>query len=184
MRNKNVEGNVSPHTQHLSKEEQDLWTSLSKEFTTSSEKNGFFDLDDNSRDGLHPAVAFGLFGALIAHGAIILSLPPVIRGKGAPFLPTASKGLNIMFKELRKQPVILGGKKNLTFLDLGSGDGRVVFRASREGLFHKSIGYEINPGTFVYICVFYIYDVIISSECCLLHLSIPNIVQTSSTWMG
>ncbi len=152
MWNKNVErNNVSPQTQHLSKEEQDLWTSLSKEFTSSPETNVYFDRNDNSRDGLHPAVAFGLFGALIAHGAIILSLPPVIRGKGAPFLPTASKGLNIMFKELRKQPVVLGGKKNLTFLDLGSGDGRVVFRASREGLFHKSIGYEINPGTCIYM---------------------------------
>ena len=35
---------------------------------------------------------------------------------------------------------------NLTFVDLGSGDGRVVFRAAREGLFDNCVGYEINPG--------------------------------------
>jgi len=52
-----------------------------------------------------------------------------------------------MFKELRNQPIVKDSKRNLTFFDLGSGDGRVVFRAAREGMFHKSIGYEINPGT-------------------------------------
>jgi SAM-dependent methyltransferase len=35
--------------------------------------------------------------------------------------------------------------RNLQFVDLGSGDGRVVFRAAREGVFHQSVGYEINP---------------------------------------
>ena len=135
-------GRTSPsETQRLSQEETDLWASLSKEFDSPP------NVDDTVRDGLHPAIAFGLFGALLAHGAIILSLPPVIRGKGAPFLPTASKGLNTMFKELRNQPIVKDSKRNLTFFDLGSGDGRVVFRAAREGMFHKSIGYEINPGT-------------------------------------
>ncbi|KAL7524572.1 hypothetical protein ACHAXR_000630 [Thalassiosira sp. AJA248-18] len=36
-------------------------------------------------------------------------------------------------------------QSQLRFVDLGSGDGRVVFRAAREGIFHKSVGYEINP---------------------------------------
>jgi hypothetical protein len=101
------------------------------------------------KEGLHPAVAFGLAAAFVAHGAILLSLPPVLRQRGAPFLPTASKGLDTMFQELKKQPVIIAGMKSnkkLYFFDLGSGDGRVVFRAAREGLFFKSIGFEINPG--------------------------------------
>jgi len=34
---------------------------------------------------------------------------------------------------------------DLRFVDLGSGDGRVVFRAARENLFKASIGYELNP---------------------------------------
>jgi Histone methylation protein DOT1. len=99
--------------------------------------------------GLHPAVSFGLAAAFLAHGAILLSLPPVLRQRGAPFLPTASKGLNTMFQEIKKQPVVISGmktKKKLYFFDLGSGDGRVVFRAAREGIFFKSIGVEINPG--------------------------------------
>jgi len=111
------------------------------------------------KEGLHPAIALGLTTALLAHGAILLSLPPVLRQRGAPFLPTASKGLNTMFHEIRNQPVIMEGMKTnrkLLFLDLGSGDGRVVFRAAREGLFFKSIGVEINPGeiTRTNVCTF------------------------------
>ena len=33
---------------------------------------------------------------------------------------------------------------------MGSGDGRVVFRAAREGLFDKSVGYEINPALHIF----------------------------------
>ena len=33
----------------------------------------------------------------------------------------------------------------MQFVDLGSGDGRVIFRAAQEKLFHRCIGYEINP---------------------------------------
>ena len=35
-------------------------------------------------------------------------------------------------------------KERLRFVDLGSGDGRLVFRAAREGIFDSSSGYEIN----------------------------------------
>ena len=35
--------------------------------------------------------------------------------------------------------------KRLVFVDLGSGDGRLVFRAARENIFDECIGYEINP---------------------------------------
>mmetsp|Transcript_22708 Transcript_22708/g.25844 ORF Transcript_22708/g.25844 Transcript_22708/m.25844 type:complete len:255 (-) Transcript_22708:21-785(-) len=106
---------------------------------------------------IHPAVVVGLTGALLAHAAILFSLPPVIKGKGAPFLPTAKKGIETMFQQIRLQPQIkrklkdqakINGNvatKSLRFVDLGSGDGRVVFSSAREGLFYKSIGYEINP---------------------------------------
>mmetsp|Transcript_7481 Transcript_7481/g.11312 ORF Transcript_7481/g.11312 Transcript_7481/m.11312 type:complete len:257 (-) Transcript_7481:29-799(-) len=97
---------------------------------------------------LHPALAMGLGCAFLFNMGILLSLPPVIRGKGAPYLPTFQKGLNSMFSQLQKETHITKAQrlgKPLTFVDLGSGDGRVVFRAAREGLFHKSIGYEINP---------------------------------------
>mmetsp|Transcript_20860 Transcript_20860/g.28987 ORF Transcript_20860/g.28987 Transcript_20860/m.28987 type:complete len:266 (-) Transcript_20860:10-807(-) len=97
---------------------------------------------------IHPALAMGLGCAFLFNMGILLSLPPVIRGKGAPYLPTFQKGLNSMFSQLKNDAQITKAQtlgKPLTFVDLGSGDGRVVFRAAREGIFHKSIGYEINP---------------------------------------
>ena len=121
----------------------------------------------------NPFFTIGLATAfVIAHGAMLLSLPPVILGRGAPFLPTTQANMDKMFTLIRKQPQIrqklhtsqtnttssasssellkIGrqeGKGDMTFVDLGSGDGRIVFRAARESnLFTRSIGYEINPG--------------------------------------
>jgi Histone methylation protein DOT1 len=85
---------------------------------------------------------------------------------GAPYLPTFQKSLNSMFTQLRKQPefqrTLTSMAKNsnnnsnstasITFVDLGSGDGRIVFRAAKEGMFHASIGYEINPLLHVFAC--------------------------------
>jgi hypothetical protein len=131
--------------EELSREESELWKSISKEmFAPVPSAN-----PESKKEGLHPVVAIGLGAALLAHCAIIFSLPPVLLQRGAPFLPTASKGLNVMFQELKKQSIIaknIHANKPLNFVDLGSGDGRVVFRAAREGFFTKSIGYEINPG--------------------------------------
>jgi len=53
----------------------------------------------------------------------------------------------VLFQQLSQphfQKQIRDGTK-LTFVDLGSGDGRVVFRAAAENLFVKSTGYELNP---------------------------------------
>lgn len=83
---------------------------------------------------------------LFPHLAVMLSLPSVLRQRGAPYLPTFKNNLNITFDlvrrqlALRKKAVVTS---ELRFVDLGSGDGRVVFRAAREG-FGKSTGYEIN----------------------------------------
>jgi hypothetical protein len=101
-----------------------------------------------SSSTLHPALAVGLGGIFLLHVTALMSLPPVLRGKGAPYLPSFSKKLDIMFHQLKKDSHVMRKLKEgkpLTFVDLGSGDGRVVFRAAREGVFTKSIGYEINP---------------------------------------
>ena len=105
---------------------------------------------------LHPALAVGLGGVFLLNVMALLSLPPVLRGKGAPYLPSFSNKLDIMFTQLKKDSHVIQKLKEgkpLTFVDLGSGDGRVVFRAAREGLFTKSIGYEINPSTFCFCLV-------------------------------
>lgn len=101
----------------------------------------------------HPFVSAGAGVALLVHLSALLSLPPVIRSRGAPFLPTSKKHGNAMFEQLQQE--LLNTKsprlqqklqdKALTFVDLGSGDGRLVFRAARQGIFQTSIGYEINP---------------------------------------
>lgn len=101
--------------------------------------------DSTTRQPLHPAIATGIGGFMILNVALLLSLPPVIMGRGAPYLPTVSKKMDKMFAPLHKSLTKKHNQKKLVFVDLGSGDGRVVFRAAREGLFHKSIGYEINP---------------------------------------
>jgi len=77
---------------------------------------------------------------------------------GAPYLPTRQKNMDVMFAQLRKElnhnspgnriggsDTVTAAKRGRIFVDLGSGDGRLVFRAAREGMFSKCIGYEINP---------------------------------------
>lgn len=81
--------------------------------------------------------------------------------QGAPYLPTFEKNMRAMFQQLRNEPNFMNVQKSILnppqgvtvphqrqeiiFVDLGSGDGRVVFRAAREQLFTLCIGYEINP---------------------------------------
>lgn len=75
----------------------------------------------------------------------------LIHAVGAPYLPTFQRSMDAMFSQLQSEPALrrrlLKGNDGTTFqfVDLGSGDGRVVFRAAREGLFSQCIGYEINP---------------------------------------
>ena len=93
---------------------------------------------------LHPIVAAGIGGFVVLNVGLLLSLPPVLMGRGAPYLPTVASKLDKMFVPLRSHFRSLPQQERL-FVDLGSGDGRVVFRAARERLFRKCIGYEINP---------------------------------------
>lgn len=114
----------------------------------------------------NPVVFHG--SVIVASLAVLLSIPPVLLRKGAPYVPTLGTRMDIMFEKLarhrrchhptadkrisviqkcNRQQTPTNNEKGLVFLDLGSGDGRVVFRAAREGIFRKCIGYEINPGT-------------------------------------
>ena len=101
-------------------------------------------------------VLLGVGGTLflLPHLAIILSLPPVLQRRGAPYLPTFANKLNVMF-DLIKRHITSNkssiDKSSLKFVDLGSGDGRVVFRAARSGMFQKSVGYEINPALHMWV---------------------------------
>ena len=56
--------------------------------------------------------------------------------KGAPFVPTNKNNVKIMMELANPQ-------KEETLMDLGSGDGRIVYLAAKTGC--NCIGIEINP---------------------------------------
>lgn len=64
--------------------------------------------------------------------------------------------MSAMFTQLRQEPSFRKllqhhqNKNTLRFVDLGSGDGRFVFRAANEGLFGHCVGYEINPLLYIW----------------------------------
>jgi hypothetical protein len=104
-----------------------------------SEKGG----DETERGGISPAVSYGLGAFFVLNIAMLASLPPVLRGRGAPYLPTFRTHREAMFRQLQQTV----GRKKEVFVDLGSGDGRLVFAAAQT--FRLSVGYESNP--FLYI---------------------------------
>ena len=145
----------------ISREEKELLSSLglgdllSSDSTTSATTStqspldaGGGEQDASTSSQMHPAVKAGLAIGFVANLGLLLSLPPVIMGKGAPYLPTFSRSSNVMWERIRQSSSIQARVKRgdrLTFVDLGSGDGRLVFQAARQNMFAKSIGYEINP---------------------------------------
>lgn len=55
---------------------------------------------------------------------------------GAPWVPTRRRAIEKAFKQIKLSP-------EDTVIDLGSGDGSVLFEAAKSGA--KSIGYELSP---------------------------------------
>jgi len=55
---------------------------------------------------------------------------------GAPFLPTLKKQINPIFD-------LLDLTEGQTLIELGSGDGRILYEAGKRGLY--AVGYELNP---------------------------------------
>jgi len=112
----------------------------------------------NTEESKYNPILLGIGATLFLfpHLAVLLSLPPVLQRRGAPYLPTFGSKLNAMFDIIRNHTLQSSymkekiAQKSLNFVDLGSGDGRVVFRAARENLFNKSIGYEINPALHIF----------------------------------
>lgn len=79
-----------------------------------------------------------LFTLLFLIYIIIVLLYSMI--KGAPYAPLGQKKIDTMLK-------LLDPKKGKKLADLGSGDGRIIIKASEIGI--RADGYEINP--FLYI---------------------------------
>ena len=137
-----------------------FWNKLQNDFIPISSA-----YDDNKATTTQQRILLGIGGTLflLPHLAIILSLPPVLRRRGAPYLPTFGNKMNLMFDLIRSHvsinksnsssnnTLLKKSSGSLKFVDLGSGDGRVVFRAAREGIFEKSVGYEINPALHMWV---------------------------------
>ncbi|CAK8989360.1 Putative ankyrin repeat protein RF_0381, partial [Durusdinium trenchii] len=89
----------------------------------------------------------GLFAA--ANATLLFSAVPAAMGKGAPFMPTLRKSMDVIFGEVlpRLKPLARtssSATQTPLLVDLGSGDGRVVIEAARNG--YRARGYELNPG--------------------------------------
>lgn len=95
------------------------------------------------------SISYVIIGGLVSFNLVaFISLYPVLRGRGAPYLPSKRSQLDNMFQQLKQDSdfrKLIDNRQKLSFVDLGSGDGRVVFRAAREDIFHTATGYEINP---------------------------------------
>jgi SAM-dependent methyltransferase len=78
-------------------------------------------------------IGLGLYGIW----TILWRVVPILRG-GAPYVPTSADNVRrmIAFAELRPTDRIV---------DLGSGDGQIVFAAVQAGAAHGT-GYELDPG--------------------------------------
>jgi hypothetical protein len=89
---------------------------------------------------------------LIAFGAItfgmLVFVAPFFR-KGVPFMPTTTEKTRIVFELLENQ---ISCSKRLSFVDLGSGDGRMVLAAARHQgqlRFTKILGVERNTSLYL-----------------------------------
>ena len=74
-------------------------------------------------------------------GACIVFLFAGVVVFGAPYLPTLSKRVDDALELLDLKP-------GETFLELGSGDGRLLKEAAKKGIY--SVGYELNPLLVIY----------------------------------
>jgi hypothetical protein len=63
---------------------------------------------------------------------------------GAPFVPSTKKATSAMI-------AMADIKKGMNVYDLGSGDGRVLFLAAKEGA--TAVGYELNPILVLYTII-------------------------------
>lgn len=74
---------------------------------------------------------------------------PALRRICLPFVPATDNQIKNVLKLCNKKH--LGGA-GTTLVDLGSGDGRIVFAAAREG--YQATGYELNPWLVLYSKVY------------------------------
>jgi hypothetical protein len=98
---------------------------------------------------VRPVVVLGSAAALVGGITAVLApfiAPGVLRSFGVPFNPTEALKLQTMLRHL--PPLVPTQRLRRPVLDLGSGDGRVVVAAAKQG--YEAVGYEFNPWLVLY----------------------------------
>lgn len=90
--------------------------------------------------GLLMAVIFGVLLPLFLVGVVFISF--IADLMGAPFVPTSGKLTDLILKKAKL-------KKNQVFIELGSGDGRIV-REAVKAYGVKGVGIEFHPLLYLY----------------------------------
>nr|XP_003466764.1 protein FAM173B [Cavia porcellus] len=100
------------------------------------------DLPARSEAGGSQRTSWGLLLTGVAGGALVALyavatpfLTPALRKVCLPFVPATAKQIENVVKMLRR--------RRGSLVDVGSGDGRVVIAAAKEGF--TAVGYELNP---------------------------------------
>jgi len=79
-----------------------------------------------------------IFELVFSFGIAVYSISLLVSSfKGAPYVPTKNKEIDVLLEEAKL-------KKGQLFFDLGCGDGRVV-RIATERYGVRGIGYDVNP---------------------------------------
>ncbi|XP_017326454.1 ATP synthase subunit C lysine N-methyltransferase isoform X1 [Ictalurus punctatus] len=87
-----------------------------------------------NRVGLVATCALG--GSLVALYAVAVPfIAPALRKTCLPFVPATNTQVKNVLRALQS--------RSGTLVDIGSGDGRIVIAAAREGF--RSVGFELNP---------------------------------------
>lgn len=110
----------------------------------------------SSRVGLYATLGI----SAVAIGGTILAIPfltPAMRKHALPYIPATPKQISNVFAALEAyRPNANPNKTNL--VDLGSGDGRIVFEAAKRG--YRATGVELNS----VLCFYSKYKSIVDAE--------------------
>ena len=104
----------------------------------------------SSSVGLYTTIGIGSV-ALAFSIAAIPFVTPALRKHTLPYVPATDKQLDNVFKTIdfiRKSSKISKPASSSTLIDLGSGDGRIVFEASKRG--YCATGVELNFFLYLY----------------------------------
>lgn len=105
---------------------------------SSSEKSRKILANERSNIGMLVAAGFGFVGATL----VFLTTPfvlPALRKHCLPYVPATDRQLDNLSKVFRKH-----SKRGDTFLDVGSGDGRICRLAADQGIYSQVHGVELN----------------------------------------